>query len=194
LAGARVAYGAELLGKPALGAFCRVNRITLIPASPEMLKTIFDGLEPTDLPELRHVAVGGGDLDDELRAKFYDKFGIEPLQGYGCPECAPIISLNVPGYSQGAERQPGSRRGTAGQPVPGVSVRIVDPSTGAPVAQGVEGMLLVSGPNLMKGYVEGADLTSEVIRDGWYITGDRARLDRDGFLTIAHHAPVPPII
>ena len=69
-------------------------------------------------------------------------------------------------------------------------MRIVDPSTGAPVAQGVEGMLLVSGPNLMKGYVEGPELTSKVMNDGWYITGDRAHVDGDGFLTIARRPPV----
>jgi acyl-[acyl-carrier-protein]-phospholipid O-acyltransferase/long-chain-fatty-acid--[acyl-carrier-protein] ligase len=71
-------------------------------------------------------------------------------------------------------------------------VRIVDPSTGAPVAQGVEGMLLVSGPNLMKGYVEGPELTLEVMKDGWYVTGDRAHVDGDGFLTIARRAASPP--
>ena len=186
LAGARVAFGAELLGQPGLGAFCRANRITLIPASPAMLASILDTVEAADLPHLRQVAVGGGELDDEVRARFHAKFGVEPLQGYGCPECAPLISLNVPDYDQPAIRQPGTRRGSAGHPVPGVSVRIVDPSTGAPVGPGVEGMLLVSGPNLMKGYLEGADLTNQVMKDGWYLTGDRARVDGDGFLTIAH--------
>jgi acyl-CoA synthetase (AMP-forming)/AMP-acid ligase II len=71
-------------------------------------------------------------------------------------------------------------------------VRIVDPSTGAPVAQGVEGMLLISGPNLMKGYVEGPELTRQVMNDGWYSTGDRARVDGDGFITIARRETPPP--
>jgi acyl-[acyl-carrier-protein]-phospholipid O-acyltransferase/long-chain-fatty-acid--[acyl-carrier-protein] ligase len=193
LAGARVAFGAELLGQAALGAFCRANHVSVIPASPSMLASIIDTVAKADLPDLRQVAVGGGELDDELRARFVDKFGIEPLQGYGCPECAPIISLNVPDYNEGVERQPGTRRGTVGQPVPGVSIRIVDAVTGAPVAAGIPGMLLVRGPNVMKGYVEGADLTRQVMRDGWYITGDRATVDHDGFLTLAHDSPVPPV-
>jgi acyl-[acyl-carrier-protein]-phospholipid O-acyltransferase/long-chain-fatty-acid--[acyl-carrier-protein] ligase len=192
LTGASVAFGAKLLGKPALGAFCRANRITLIPANPAMLASILDGVQAADLSQLRHVAIGGGELEDEMRERFLDRFGIEPLDGYGCPECAPIISLNIPDYGKGAHRQPGMRRGTAGHPVPGVSVRIVDPSTGTPVAQGVEGMLLVSGPNLMKGYVEGPEFTSQVLSDGWYVTGDRARVDGDGFLTIARRQPPAP--
>lgn len=165
----------------------------MIPASPAILASIVDKVERADLPNLRHVAVGGGELDDELRARFLDKFGIEPLQGYGCPECAPIIALNIPDYTGPSEPQPGVRLGTAGQPVPGVSIRIVDPSTGAPVARGAEGMLLVSGPNVMKGYVEGADLTNQVMHDGWYNTGDRARVDGDGFLTIVPR-PAPAAV
>jgi acyl-[acyl-carrier-protein]-phospholipid O-acyltransferase / long-chain-fatty-acid--[acyl-carrier-protein] ligase len=192
LEGARVAFGAELLGKPALGAFCRANQVSLIPASPAMLASILDTVEAADLSHLRQVAVGGGELEDEVRARFVDKFGIEPLQGYGCPECAPLISLNVPDYDKDGWHQSGTRRGSVGHPVPGVSVRIVDPSTGAPVAQGVEGMLLVSGPNLMKGYFEGPELTRQVMKDGWYVTGDRARVDGDGFLTIARRAAPPP--
>jgi len=192
LSGARVAFGAELLGKSALGGFCRVNQISLIPASPAMIESILDTVEATDLSHLRQVAVGGGELEDEVRARFIDKFGIEPLQGYGCPECAPLVSLNIPDYDKDEWPQPGMRRGSVGHPVPGVSVRIVDPSTGAPVAQGVEGMLLVSGPNLMKGYVEGPELTRQVMKDGWYVSGDHARVDADGFLTIARRPTVPP--
>ncbi len=191
LTGARVAFAAELSGQPALGAFCHANRITLIPASPAMLASILHRVDAADLPDLRHVAIGG-ELDDSVRASFLQKFGTEPLDGYGCPECAPVISLNIPDYGKGADRQPGMRRGTVGQPLPGVSVRIVDPTSGVPVAQGVEGALLVSGPNLMKGYVEGPELTNEVISNGWYITGDRAHVDSDGFLTIARRQTLPP--
>ncbi len=185
LAGARVAFGADLLGKPALGEFCRSNHITLIPANPEILTSILDTVEAADLSRLRHVAVGGAELDEQLRAKFRGKFGVEALQGYGYPECAPLVALNVPDYHEGDEHQPGTRAGTVGQPVPGISIRIVDPSSGEQVAAGTEGMLLVSGPNIMKGYIDGPEATMRVMRGAWFITGDRARIDRDGFLTIA---------
>ncbi len=186
LSGMRVAYGGPLLGTPQLATFCRSNRITLLPASPAILASVLDMVEAADLPQLAHVAVGGGEIDDDLRAKFTQKFGVEPLQGYGFPECAPLISLNVADFNDSNNFQPGTRRGTVGHPVPGVSVRVVDPGSGAILGPGVEGMLMVSGPNLMQGYLDEPELTAQVIRDGWYRTGDRASIDGDGFLTIGH--------
>ena len=186
LAGARVAFGAELLGKPGLSEFCRTNQVTLIPANPAIVAAITDTLEAADLTHLRHVAVGGGELDDQLRVRFRGKFGIEPLQGYGYPECAPLVALNVPDYKEGSEHQLGTRANTVGQPIPGISVRIVDPASGERVTAGNQGMLLVSGPNIMKGYIEGPEATSRVMRGEWFVTGDRASIDHDGFLTIAH--------
>jgi acyl-[acyl-carrier-protein]-phospholipid O-acyltransferase/long-chain-fatty-acid--[acyl-carrier-protein] ligase len=68
--------------------------------------------------------------------------------------------------------------------LPGVSVRIVDPDSFAPLPPGTPGMLLVKGSNVMNGYLGREDLTAQVLRDGWYTTGDIATLDDDGFLTI----------
>jgi acyl-[acyl-carrier-protein]-phospholipid O-acyltransferase/long-chain-fatty-acid--[acyl-carrier-protein] ligase len=186
LTGARVAFGGEAVER--LGRFCRSNHITLIPASPVLLERLLDHAEPDDLRTLRYVAVGGETLDDDLRERFAAKFGVEPLEGYGCPECAPIISLNVPDYDGGAHRQPGRRIGTAGHPLPGISVRIIDPLTNKNVPIGVEGVLLVRGPNVMVGYVDGAAPAKSPIIDGWFRTDERASLDADGFLRIARTA------
>ena len=81
LTGARVAFAADLLGQPALGAFCRANDVSLI--HPRDARVDLDTVEATDLPHLRQAVVGGGVLDEEVRARFLDKFGVEPLQGYG---------------------------------------------------------------------------------------------------------------
>jgi acyl-[acyl-carrier-protein]-phospholipid O-acyltransferase/long-chain-fatty-acid--[acyl-carrier-protein] ligase len=78
----------------------------------------------------------------------------------------------------------GSRRGSIGRPLPGVSVRIVSPDTGSPMPLGEPGLLLVRGPNVMRGYLGQPEKTAEVLRDGWYVTGDIAKLDEDGFLQI----------
>jgi acyl-[acyl-carrier-protein]-phospholipid O-acyltransferase/long-chain-fatty-acid--[acyl-carrier-protein] ligase len=107
LTGARVAYGAELLGTDRLGPFCCEKGITLIPASPNLLTYLLDEVKADDLSTLRCVAVGGAQLDQRVSERFSAKFGIEPLEGYGCPECAPIISLNIPDYGAGAHHQPG---------------------------------------------------------------------------------------
>ena len=76
------------------------------------------------------------------------------------------------------------KEGSVGRPVPGVSVKIVDPETFEPLPLGTPGMLLVKGPNVMKGYLGQPEETAKVIRDGWYVTGDIAMIDTDGFIHI----------
>ena len=130
------------------------------------------------------VLTGAEKLPSRLAQAFEDRFGIGPIEGYGVTECAPVIAVNCPDFRAAGYFQPASRRGTVGQPLPGVSVQIVDPDSFAPLPPGTPGMLLVRGPNVMKGYLGREDLTAKAMRDGWYITGDIATLDEDGFLTI----------
>ena len=116
---------------------------------------------------------------------FEDTFGIRPLEGYGCTECAPVVAVNTKDFRAAGFRQVGYKRGRIGHPLPGISVRIVNPDTQEPAAAGESGLLLVRGPNVMCGYLGRPDKTSEALRDGWYNTGDIATLDEDGFLTIS---------
>jgi len=95
-----------------------------------------------------------------------------------------VVAVNTPDYPMGRETQFGTRSGTVGIPLPGVAVRIVDPETRAPRPIGQEGLLLVKGPNRMQGYLEQPQRTAEALHEGWYITGDIARVDEDGFLAI----------
>jgi acyl-[acyl-carrier-protein]-phospholipid O-acyltransferase/long-chain-fatty-acid--[acyl-carrier-protein] ligase len=93
-----------------------------------------------------------------------------------------VIATSAPGYRAAGFYQAGTRRGSVGRPVPGVTVRIVDPETRQPIPAGAEGLVLVRGANVMQGYLGRDDLTAEVLRDGFYDTGDIGRLDEDGFL------------
>ena len=90
--------------------------------------------------------------------------------------------MNAPDFRGPGFFQPGSRRGTVGHPLPGVSVRVTEPESGKLLPADTEGMVLVKGPNVMKGYLGRDDLTAASIRDGWYVTGDLGMLDEDGFL------------
>jgi acyl-[acyl-carrier-protein]-phospholipid O-acyltransferase/long-chain-fatty-acid--[acyl-carrier-protein] ligase len=180
VSGARVVYGFDRL-HDGLGELVRGERVSLVAVSPQLLAFLIEALTREQFASLRFAAVGGGDLPDDLARAFAAKFGVEPVEGYGRPECAPIVSLNVPDVVHGREHQTGSRPGTTGHPLPGVSVRIVDPQTGKTLPPGTDGELWVRGPNVMKGYANGG---IDVFRDGWYVTGEQGRIDEDGFLTV----------
>ncbi len=81
---------------------------------------------------------------------FEDQFGIRPLEGYGCTECSPVVTVNGKDFRAPGFRQVAAKRGKIGHPLPGVSVKVVDIETGQPVAPGNSGMLLVKGPNVMR--------------------------------------------
>jgi acyl-[acyl-carrier-protein]-phospholipid O-acyltransferase/long-chain-fatty-acid--[acyl-carrier-protein] ligase len=85
---------------------------------------------------------------------------------------SPVIAVNVPDYEDPANPQTGVKAGTVGHPVPGVTVRVVDPDTGERLPAGMPVLVLVKGANRMLGYLGQPEKTAEVIRDGWYVTGD----------------------
>ena len=133
--------------------------------------------------------VGAEKLSERTAVLFEETFGIRPLEAYGCTECSPAVTVNTRDFRAPGFRQVGAKRGRIGHPLPGVSVRIVDPNSEDPTATpplppGTPGLLLVRGPNVMRGYLGRPEKTAEVLRNGWYITGDIAALDDDGFLTI----------
>jgi len=168
----------------AIGELVRRHRITFLVATPTFLQLYLRRCTPEQFSSLRVVLTGAEKLPSRLALAFKDRFGIEPIEGYGVTECAPVIAVNCPDFRAAGYFQPASRRGTVGQPLPGVSVQIVDPDSFASLPPDTPGMLLVRGPNVMKGYLGREDLTANALRDGWYITGDIAMLDEDGFLTI----------
>lgn len=168
----------------AIGELCSRYRITLLVVTPTFLQLYQRRCAPEQFSTLRVVITGAEKLPLRLAESFQQKFGVAPVEGYGVTECAPVIAVNCPDYRASGFYQVASRRGTVGQPLPGVSVRIVDPDSFALLSTGQSGMLLVKGPNVMNGYLGRGDLTAQALREGWYITGDIATLDEDGFLTI----------
>jgi acyl-[acyl-carrier-protein]-phospholipid O-acyltransferase/long-chain-fatty-acid--[acyl-carrier-protein] ligase len=159
-------------------------RVTFLIATPTFLQAYMRRCLPEHFGSLQYVLVGAEKLPERVALAFEDSFGIRPLEGYGCTECSPVVAVNGPEFRAPGFRQVGSRRGTIGQPLPGVIVRIVDPDSGQPLPLNTAGMLLVKGPNVMKGYLGRPEKTAEVLRDGWYTTGDIASMEEDGFLTI----------
>ena len=133
---------------------------------------------------LKYAIVGAEKLRPQLAAAFREHFGVDLLEGYGCTEMSPVVSVNLPNIEHLREKQIGTKPGSVGHPIPGVAARVVDQETGQGPMFDREGLLLVKGPNMMAGYLGQPEKTAEVLRDGWYVTGDIATMDEDGFIFI----------
>ncbi|HXZ11526.1 MAG TPA: AMP-binding protein, partial [Candidatus Sulfotelmatobacter sp.] len=182
--GIGVAYHPSPLDLTAVSELVRDYCVTFLLATPTFLQAYVRRCSPEDFGSLEFVIVGAEKLPEALALTFEDRFGIRPLEGYGCTECSPVVAVNTRDFRAPGFRQVGSKRGRIGHPLPGVSVRIVDPETRELLPVGTPGLLLVRGPNVMKGYLGKPEKTAEVLADGWYATGDIASEDEDGFLTI----------
>ena len=167
-----------------VGALCEAHGVTILLATPTFLRIYLRRCEPKQLATLEVVAAGAEKLSPELAARFREKFGIKIIEAYGTTELSPLVATNVPAGRVTEAQGTGSKDGTVGRVLPGVSARIVDPDSGAELGPDQPGMLLIKGPNVMQGYLGRPDLTAQVIRDGWYETGDIARIDADGFITV----------
>jgi acyl-[acyl-carrier-protein]-phospholipid O-acyltransferase/long-chain-fatty-acid--[acyl-carrier-protein] ligase len=182
--GIGVVYHPSPLDARAIGDLVRTYEITFLLATPTFLQMYIRGCAPEDFGSLQFVITGAEKLPERIATAFEEHFGIRPMEGYGLTECAPAVAVNTHDFRAAGFRQVGAKRGKIGHPLPGVAVRIVDPDTGAPRPVGQPGLLLVRGPNVMLGYLGKPEKTAEVLRDGWYVTGDVAAIDEDGFLTI----------
>jgi acyl-[acyl-carrier-protein]-phospholipid O-acyltransferase/long-chain-fatty-acid--[acyl-carrier-protein] ligase len=157
---------------------------TILMATPTFCTAYIRKCEPRQFAGLRYAVVGAERLREAVGRDFVEKFGVPLLEGYGCTEMSPVVAINAPNVDDGREHQVGLKAGSVGHPLPGVVAKIVDPETGEGPIFDREGLLLVNGPNCMRGYLRDEDRTREAMRDGWYVTGDIATIDEAGFITI----------
>jgi acyl-[acyl-carrier-protein]-phospholipid O-acyltransferase/long-chain-fatty-acid--[acyl-carrier-protein] ligase len=167
-----------------VGNLARRHGATILIATPTFLRSYIRRLPREDFAQLNLVITGAERLPPAVADAFEKKFGLRPLEGYGTTELSPVVSTNVPPGRSRHPDQPSCREGTVGRPLPGISVKVADVETGCDLGLNRSGMLLVKGPNVMQGYLHQPAMTAEVIRDGWYVTGDMAEIDADGFIRI----------
>ncbi|MBS0350945.1 MAG: MFS transporter [Proteobacteria bacterium] len=147
-------------------------------------------VHPLLFQSLRLVIAGAEKLSPQVREAFKQKFGIDVFEGYGATEVAPVASTNLNDIINPDDLHVhiANKVGTVGLPIPGTSFRIVDPASLQNLPDDEPGMILIGGPQVMKGYLKNPEKTAQVlIREhniNWYITGDKGKLDQDGFLTI----------
>lgn len=166
-----------------VGALSREFGATILMATPTFLRLYARRCEPQQLASLEVVAAGAEKLSPELAERFEEKFGVRVIEAYGTTELSPLAAVNL--RARGADgKAVDAKAGTVGRPLPGVLARVVDLESRADLGPDQPGMLLIKGPNVMQGYLDKPELTARVIRDGWYETGDIARIDAERFITI----------
>lgn len=184
IAGCGAAYHPNPTDAKAIGELVEKYKGTFLLGTPTFCGTYARKCTREQFQSLRFVVVGAEKLREPLRREFRDTFGKELLEGYGCTELSPVVAVNSPDFPFGRETQVGSKEGTVGLPLPGVSARVVDPDTREVLPLGETGLLEIRGPNVMMGYLNQPERTAGAMHDGWYITGDIVAIDEDGFIKI----------
>ena len=133
--GVGVVFHPSPLESQIIGDLVRKYKITFLVATPTFLQAYMRRCSREDFASLRCVLVGAEKLSERVAHAFEDHFGIRPLEGYGCTECAPVVAVNIFDFRGPGVHQVGARPGTIGHPLPGISVRIVDPDTRQPLAR-----------------------------------------------------------
>lgn len=170
-----------------LAALIERYKISLVVTTPTFLRGYMRKAEPKQLASLKLLVTGAEKLPADLQKAFEEQFGMKVLQGYGLTETSPVAAVNLPEPKPsrpGDTVQPSSRDGSIGKLAPGVAAQIRDPETDTRLSLHETGMLWLRGPNVFEGYLDDPKRTAEVIKDGWFKTGDLARFDEDGFCFI----------
>jgi acyl-[acyl-carrier-protein]-phospholipid O-acyltransferase / long-chain-fatty-acid--[acyl-carrier-protein] ligase len=182
--GAGVAYHPNPMDAKTIGELAETYKATMLISTPTFCNSYVRRCTKEQFAHLKYAIVGAEKLRPQLAAEFREKYGIDLLEGYGCTEMAPVVAVNRPNFKDDHEDQVGTKTGSVGHPIPGVAAKVVDQNTGEDLGIDREGLLLVRGPNMMAGYLHQPDRTADAMRDGWYVTGDIAKIDDDGFIFI----------
>lgn len=155
------------------------TKATALPGVPTMFRALLDHprTPQTDLSSLRICISGGAPMPLEVKTRFEEKSGARLVEGYGLSESSGVVSVNP---YEGLNKV-----GTIGQPLPGTSIKLVhreDPTR--PPPPGEPGEIIVSGPQIMKGYWARADEDAAAFTGGWLRTGDAGLIDEDGYVRI----------
>ena len=175
-----------------LARVCAQYKTTIMMGTPTFLRAIAINrwVHPMCLDSLRFIIAGAEKLRPEMREAFKLKFGKDIYEGYGCTELTPLATINAPNVllDDFLTMEKCCDPSSIGLPPPGTVTAIVDPETNEFLPQGAEGMLVVTGPQVMKGYLKDKEKTDNVILeiDGrrWYKTGDKCLITPDGFVQI----------
>ena len=184
VAGASAIYSPDPRAAKEVGILVRKHAATLMLSTATFLRFYIRRCGAEDFRSIRILICGAEKLPVKLQDEFQAKFGVLPLEGYGCTELSPVVSTNLPDVMLDGISQRCNCRGTVGQPILGVAMRAFTQETREPLPADTEGILCGKGPNVMLGYLHQPDKTKQAIVDGWYSTGDVGLIQADGFIKI----------
>jgi acyl-[acyl-carrier-protein]-phospholipid O-acyltransferase/long-chain-fatty-acid--[acyl-carrier-protein] ligase len=184
LIGVRTVFHANPLQVTHILKLLREYKATVLLTTPTLLQAYLRKGAKEDFATLHHLFTGGEKLPVALADVFEQLTGIRPLEGYGATELSPVVAMGVPNRTSDNETTLGNKPGSCGRPLPNIALRTVDPETGNPLPAYQTGLLLVKGANVMTGYLNNPAKSAEIPHEGWYNTGDIARIDEEGFLFI----------
>lgn len=165
-----------------VGALARKHRITFLPSTPTFLRNFMRSCPKEDFAHISCITCGAEKLPLDLINAWEEKFGHRPTEGYGATELSPLPALNITEDRVRDNFQQYRKDGSIGRVLLNTAAKIIDLETGEDLPPNEIGMLVVKGPIVMKGYYLQPELTAEVIKNGWYITGDVGKMDEDGFI------------
>ncbi|NLV18876.1 MAG: AMP-binding protein [Bacteroidetes bacterium] len=156
-----------------ISKIAREEMPTIMVGTPSFFWGYLQKSEPGDFKSLRLMVAGADKCPDALRDGYRQKHGVTLLEGYGATETSPVISVNSREFN---------RPGSTGRVLPNLKVRVENFETGEECATGETGKIMVKGDSVMSGYFDDPVQTAEVLKDGWYDTGDMGYLDDDNYL------------
>lgn len=172
---------------PKLAGLIEKYRISLVVTTPTFLRGYLRKAKPEQLAPVKLIVTGAEKLPPSVAESFKATFGKDVFEGYGLTETSPATNVNLPtrpAPADGRPVRPSHRPGSVGQLLPGLAVRITDAVSGERLPLNQQGIIWFKGPNIFPGYHQQPRKTEEVLRNGWFRTGDLGRLDEDGFLYI----------
>ena len=179
----RVIYLPNPLDAAGVCSLCEIEKPTLMTATPTFLQHYIRKYRPNQFASLRLVITGAEKLRKDISDSFREMTGLTVTEGFGCTETSPIVAVNF-SFSLWELGVKSGIPNSVGAPLPGIHVKIVDPDTMEELPENTPGLMLVKGGNVMKGYLNEPEKTAEVLKDGFYNTGDIATMNPDGYLTI----------
>ncbi len=164
----------------------KAEKVTVLLGTPTFFRPYLKRADPADIASVKFVVAGAEKTPAGFHEEWEKRFNSQYCEGYGLTETSPVVAVNLPALPGEAKESVAKKKrlGAVGKLFPGSAARIVDPDTGADKGFNDTGMLYLKGVNIFPGYLDQPDKTAEAFNTGWFVTGDLAKLDEDGFLYI----------